>query len=121
MHKNITEKMTKLYEAKNNDYGDSVSDTYDKFGMDAFLVRMYDKINRIYSLTRPEVESKVEDEKITDTLMDLANYAILAIIELEERKSELCQEAKETQVLLEKDYPYTTGGELGGGKHCKED
>ena len=119
-HRKITEEMTKLYEKKNNDYGDSVSDTYNKFGIDAYLVRMYDKLNRVYNLTRPNQESKVKDETIEDTLMDLANYAILAMIELKDKKSELVEEAKEPQVLLEEDYPYTTGGELGGGKHFKE-
>lgn len=56
------------------------------FGIDAFLVRMYDKINRVYALTRTQAEAKVQDEKIEDTLLDLANYAILTVIELREEK-----------------------------------
>ena len=51
LHKAICEEMHTLYKRKNNDYGDSVSDTFVKFGLDAFLVRMYDKLNRVYSLT----------------------------------------------------------------------
>lgn len=31
-------------------------------------------------------KAQVEDESITDTLMDLANYAIMTIIELEDEK-----------------------------------
>lgn len=47
---------------------------------------MYDKINRLYSLTRTEAEAKVQDEKIEDTLLDLANYALIALTELENNK-----------------------------------
>lgn len=82
LHKEICDTMHELYKRKNHDYGDSVSDTFDKFGIDAFLVRMYDKINRVYSLTRYDSKVQVEDEKIEDTLLDLANYAVIALVEL---------------------------------------
>lgn len=85
-HKELCDRMHSLYEAKNSDYGDSVNDTFDRFGLDAFLVRLYDKINRVYSLTRTQAEAKVQDEKIEDTLMDLANYAIIALVELENKR-----------------------------------
>lgn len=80
-HRRICENIHRLYKSKNNDYGDSVAETYEKYGMDSFLVRMTDKLNRVYSLTRPGVEQKVMDEKIEDTLLDLANYAIIAVVE----------------------------------------
>lgn len=103
IYQKTLEKMTKLYKSKNSDYGDSVSDTYQRFGVDAFLVRMYDKLNRLYSLTREKSVSEVKDEKIEDTLIDLANYAILSIIELECEKDNLVTSAEETkvEVLLE--------------------
>ena len=81
MHKQILDKMHELYVSKNKDYGDSVSKTYKKYGLTSFLVRMEDKLNRVETLIKNE-ESKVKDEKIEDTLLDLANYSILAIIEL---------------------------------------
>ena len=80
-HKEICENIHNMYIKKNHDYGDSVSDTYNKFGMDSFLVRMYDKLNRLYTLTRKGSEIKVADEKIEDTLLDLANYSIIAVVE----------------------------------------
>lgn len=40
-----------------------------------FLVRMCDKLSRITSLI--DNEAKVSDEAIEDTLVDLANYAII--------------------------------------------
>lgn len=86
LHSQICKDLHNLYVTKNSDYGNSVSDTFDKFGIDAFLVRMYDKLNRLYSLTRTDTKQMVSDEKIEDTLLDLANYAILTIIELQYKK-----------------------------------
>ena len=88
MHKNICSKMFNTYKSKNHDYGNSVKDTYEKFGIDSFLVRMYDKINRLYTLTRKDIKAEVSDEKIEDTLLDLANYAILTLIEINEHKTD---------------------------------
>jgi hypothetical protein len=79
--KQITNEMVNLYERKNSDYNNSIHDTYMKYGAVAYLVRMEDKINRVRSLVRNK-EQKV-DEKIHDTLVDLANYSILMLLELE--------------------------------------
>ena len=84
--KQITDEMVNLYERKNSDYGNSIHDTYMKYGAVAYLVRMEDKINRVRSLTQSN-NQKV-DEKIKDTLVDLANYSILMLLELEGDKVE---------------------------------
>lgn len=81
--KEITEEMQELCKRKNSDYGASVNDTYKKYGMVSYLVRMEDKINRIRNLIL-NGNQQVSDEKIKDTLMDLASYSILAIIDLEQ-------------------------------------
>lgn len=82
----IVNEMYEIYKAKNADYGDSVHDTFLKYGLLSFLVRMEDKISRLRSLTlKGKKEQRVKNESIIDTLQDLANYAILAIIELEEQ------------------------------------
>lgn len=78
--KEITNEMYEIFLAKNTDYGSSVSDTYKDFGLVSFLVRMQDKMNRLKTLSKKE--ALVKDEKIEDTLLDLANYSILALIEL---------------------------------------
>lgn len=85
LHKDITDKMHEVYVAKNKDYGDSVHDTYGKYGMVSFIVRMEDKLSRLNSLTINK-KHEVKDETIEDTLLDLANYAVLAIIEIEREK-----------------------------------
>lgn len=54
------------------------------------LVRLSDKYSRIKSLsTRERNEGEFVDESIEDTLIDLANYALIAIILLKERKAAL--------------------------------
>lgn len=79
MFKYLTEDLYKVYEAKNADYGSSVTDTYNRFGDISFLVRITDKYNRICTLM--EKEAKVKDETIDDTIQDLINYLILWQIE----------------------------------------
>lgn len=101
LHKKLLDNMHELYIKKNSDYGDSVHDTYKKYGLVSFLVRIEDKLNRVKTLNEKSCkqdDAKVLDEKIEDTLMDLANYSILALIELKNDKSELCQSADEVKV-----------------------
>ena len=76
----IVNSMAELYERKNKDYGDSFHLIYSKYGMVSSLIRLTDKLNRLESLLNKESECK--DESIIDTLMDLANYAIMTIMEL---------------------------------------
>lgn len=71
----ITNNMAKTYAAKNHDYGNSFEQSLDKFGLVAAVVRIGDKMNRIESLMKKE--AKVKDESIKDTLLDMANYAIM--------------------------------------------
>lgn len=81
-HKLICEKLNKLYEAKNADYGDSFGKSYREYGLTMSCIRLEDKLNRLKSLNFSR-SIKVKDESIEDTLMDLANYAIMTLIELE--------------------------------------
>jgi len=68
-----------LFIKKNTDYGDSFA-TYGAIGV---IVRMGDKISRLSSVTNKGI-NLVEDEKIRDTLIDLHNYAAMAIMLLDE-------------------------------------
>ena len=80
-HKELLDNLHNLYITKNHDYGDSVHDTYEKYGLTSFLVRMEDKLNRVRTLNQKQ-DIQVPTERIEDTLLDLANYAILAVMEL---------------------------------------
>ena len=79
LHSGICTKLTETYERKNNDYGDSFANLRKELP-DAILVRIYDKYSRLKSLLQGN-EQKVKDESIEDTLMDLANYCIMELVE----------------------------------------
>jgi len=80
-HKQICKELNELYENKNHDYGDSFGETYRKLGLISAVTRILDKTNRLQTLCTKE--QLVRDESIRDTLIDLANYAIMTIIELD--------------------------------------
>jgi hypothetical protein len=46
-------------------------------------IRLEDKLNRLKALTIKNQSQQVKDESVEDTLMDLANYAIMTVIELQ--------------------------------------
>ena len=75
----ICQEMMELHRRKNNDYGNAAQRSFEKFGIISYVMRLGDKMNRLETLTKPGAEQKVEGEKIEDTLMDLAAYAIMAI------------------------------------------
>lgn len=78
--KNITTEMSELYKAKNHDYGDAFGQTFAELGIISAITRISDKTNRLKSLATKD--QLVDDERIEDTLMDLANYAVMTLIEL---------------------------------------
>ena len=79
LHALICDKLNVLYERKNRDYGDSFGKGYGEYGMTMPVIRLEDKLNRLKSLLKSAAQ--VKDESIEDTLMDLANYAIMTLIE----------------------------------------
>lgn len=76
---NITKEMVEMYKKKNHDYGDSFGETFRKLGVISAVTRISDKTNRLISLSAKE--AKV-DESIEDTLLDLASYAVMMLIEI---------------------------------------
>lgn len=80
-HYVICQKLNQVYKAKNHDYGDSFGDTYKKLGIISAVTRLSDKMNRLMSLAVSH-DAQIKDEKIEDTLLDMANYAIMTLIEL---------------------------------------
>lgn len=79
----LTSKMSETYISKNHDYGNSFSETFSEFGLVAAATRMSDKMSRIKSYAKKSHdEMMVKTESLEDTLLDLANYAIMTIVEL---------------------------------------
>ena len=73
----------KLFEKKNKDYGDSIA-TYGPVGV---IVRLGDKITRLSSITQSSV-NLIKSESVRDTLIDLHNYAAMAIMLMDEKEKE---------------------------------
>lgn len=83
--KEIANSLGELYEKKNRAYGNSFSDTYKKLGIISAVTRISDKYNRLCNLaTNPDIDNL--GESIEDTLKDLASYAIMTLIELDNNK-----------------------------------
>ena len=80
-YKQLQDDMLNTFIDKDSDYGDSFGKTFDKYGIVSALIRMSDKMNRLDNLASNSNQMKV-DESIEDTLLDLANYAMLTYLEI---------------------------------------
>lgn len=76
--KTIQSEALLLFTKKNADYGDAFA----KFGLIGVLMRIEDKIQRALSITKNGV-NLINDEGIKDTLLDLHNYAAMALMLLD--------------------------------------
>ena len=88
---NKTEKMKKLHEEeldlyirKSLDYG---SKPIEETGTVGLLVRILDKVHRALRLSEDGRMAMVTDENLRDTLMDISNYANMAIIEEDKHRN----------------------------------
>ena len=82
-----TDKLAATLQEKNQAYGDSFTESVDKFGKTVIAVRLSDKFNRVCNLIKRD-ELKENDESLEDTLLDMAGYAILGLKYLKEHKNE---------------------------------
>lgn len=78
-----------LSERKNADYaeeGDALAN-FRTFGSYGVIVRLSDKLSRVINLVkRKGHRAEVADESIRDTLMDVVNYAAIAIVVMDAEK-----------------------------------
>ena len=79
--KKVHNETLEIFKKKNSDYGDAFA----TYGMIGVIVRIGDKIMRIKSLTNnktkmDDIDNKVMDESVKDTLYDLINYTAMAIM-----------------------------------------
>lgn len=82
IHARICQSMNDTYKRKNADYGDSFCKLRRELPS-AILVRIYDKYSRLKNLVSG-AHQHVSDESVKDTLMDLANYCVMELVEMEE-------------------------------------
>lgn len=81
-HKRLLDELSDTYARKNADYGDSFHTGFNNFGLISGVVRISDKYERLVNLVKGG-KRQVNDETIRDTLMDMANYCIMSVMELE--------------------------------------
>jgi hypothetical protein len=90
----VVDKMLEVYLAKNRDYGNSFDRILDEISIMGekpelvFYIRAMDKLNRIMTLAGGK-EPAVKDEKIQDTVLDLANYSVMFLSWLIRRERHL--------------------------------
>ena len=77
--KTIQANALELFTRKNIDYGDAFA----KFGIIGVLMRIEDKIQRSLTITKNGIQM-VNDESMRDTLLDLHNYAAMALMLIDE-------------------------------------
>ena len=76
-YSNILKRMDDTHTRKNNDYGDAAYQGYKELGDAYYIVQLHNKLSRLKSLTVNRKTQMVKDESIDDTLLDMANYAIM--------------------------------------------
>lgn len=79
-------KLRELFGRKNWDYRDSFGQSFEKWGLPMSCIRLGDKLNRLESFALNQ-DMKVTDESVEDTLMDMANYAIMTLVEIKMAKN----------------------------------
>lgn len=93
----VHEEALDLFRRKNADYGDAFA----KFGPVGVIVRMEDKIQRLISISNSGV-NLVNSESLRDTLIDLHNYAAMAVMLIDENKQHhLCSEMQMSDLVVE--------------------
>jgi len=80
--KTVQVEAANLFVNKNKDYGDAFAN----YGPIGVIVRIGDKINRLSSVTNNGI-NLVKTESIRDTLIDLHNYAAMAVMLMDEKKN----------------------------------
>lgn len=82
---NIIAEMLETYKKKNADYGNSFSETIQEFGYIPAVARINDKLKRVKNMVKGK-DMNIKDESMRDNLMDIANYCVLTIMELDNQK-----------------------------------
>lgn len=89
VHAEICSELAELYEKKNTDYDDAFAKSFKEYGMAMPCIRLEDKLNRLKALTVKCQTAQVNDESVEDTIRDLANYAIMTLVEIQMLKEEI--------------------------------
>jgi hypothetical protein len=80
-HRLVIEEIHETFKIKNADYGNSFGEQYSEYGLLSAVIRLDDKMRRLKQLMKQDAQ--VKDESIRDTILDMANYGIMTVMELD--------------------------------------
>ena len=92
-HMSLCNILNRVYERKNHDYGDSFSKTYKELGLISAVTQIMHKYNRLVALSKGATQ-QVREESIRDTLLDMANYCIMTVMEIDRESREVDKHGK---------------------------
>lgn len=72
-----------MYKRKRKDYG---THPIQETGIVGLMIRILDKTHRVLHLAKNGRNITVTDEQLKDSLMDIANYANMCLLELEKER-----------------------------------
>ena len=78
----VLDEMCSVFERKDADYGNSFGDSIREFGYVVAVARMNDKLSRLKKMVKGG-DIKIPSETMRDNLLDIANYCVLTIMELD--------------------------------------
>lgn len=83
-HQEICDDIHATYLQKNAAYGDSFHKLYEDLGIISAVTQITHKYNRLKTLAKDTYHNiSTNDESLTDTLLDMANYCIMTAMEIE--------------------------------------
>ena len=94
--KNYTDYLAETFIKKRTDYGPTTTETFEKFGPVSMLVRMHDKLGRLDNLLGMKNTPCVHEESVEDTLVDLANYCLITLLEIRKHKETMLAQENES-------------------------
>ena len=86
-HKDLLNFIENLYVTKNNAYGNSFTKMYEDIGLLSAATQIAHKYHRFINLARSRENGVTQEyEDIRDTLIDMSNYCLLAVMELDKQE-----------------------------------
>ena len=96
-HQEICDEIHSTWEQKNAAYGDSFHQLYKDLGIISAVTQITHKYNRLKTLAKDKNNDiSTGDESIIDTLLDMANYCIMTVMEIE-RENNKCECSHENE------------------------
>ena len=90
-----------IYAEKNEKYQDAFGKTYAEYGPTVAIIRLEDKLNRVKALVSAGLNDS-NGESLVDTLIDMANYANMFLIELEAESTPVEEKPKKKRTTRRK-------------------